>query len=718
RLDLGGTDNNLTGTATGRVQGLTVDRFPLGQATASVGFSGTSVRIENGVLTAPAGRALVQGSFDTAARTLSFTVDAPALSLAAPPFRDLARGVGGELSLEATLDGTFDHPQAMVSARGQGVELADRMLGEGGRAELLATWDGESVRAAGSLLGLVTFDGGGRLDSRGAQVAFDVRSDNLPGIVRLAAQRPLPTFTGSFSGQATATADFATKRYQARLTLPDLRADFEGRQVRNTEPVVVNLDPERLELRSFDLSEKEHQTDFSLNGTVGLTGELPLNLHLESTLWAGWSKLFLPDVDIDGFVEVLVVVRGTLKDPAANGQAVLRDARMVVPGLPSALEEISGQALFNRDQVIVDNLSATFAGGKLRATGTFNLPEAGKPFVYNAQLSARGVSIRYPEGFVNHGNADLTLIPSEGGGRLLRGTVDLDRIYYLEDVPVATLDIVKRLFQRSRLEAAPTNGFLASTQVSIAVSGPGALRVHNNVADLHGDVNLTLRGSLARPVVLGSVQIDPGGKLIYTDNEYRVERGQITFDNAYKIDPVIDVLVRTRVRDFDITVSFSGTLDRLSTNFSSNANLADLEIIALLATGQELSEADRLRALATPPGQVTQTNQQNVSASSILAGQAASAIGQRVGTLFGFDRVRINPIAVETGQSVGGVGFTVGKRLSRDVFVTYSTDPTVSRQNVLQVEWRIAGNVTLLLTQTSGSVDKSYAVDARWEKRF
>src|SRR5262249_3501884 len=177
-----------------------------------------------------------------------------------------------------------------------------------------------------------------------------------------------------------------------------------------------------------------------------------------------------------------------------------------------------------------------------------------------------------------------------------------------------------------------------------------------------------------------------------------------------------DFVVRTRVRDFEITVNFSGTLERPVANFSSNANLADLEIVALLATGQELSEEDRLRALSAPPGQATpQSAQPNGSARSLLAGPVASALGQRVSTLFGFDRFRINPIAAETGQSVGGVGVTVGKRLSKDVFVTYSTDPTASRQNVLQVEWQVAGNVTILLTYTT---NKGWALDARWERRL
>ncbi|HZF08563.1 MAG TPA: translocation/assembly module TamB domain-containing protein [Thermoanaerobaculia bacterium] len=715
RIDLSGSAKSLSSDHTARVTDLVLGGFPLGQARTDVIFDGTVVRLENGVVETPAGKALVQGTFDTAAKAFSFTLDAPALSLTAPPLRDLLPGIGGEVSLAASLDGSPDHPQAMVSARGQGLEIAGRTLGDEGRAELSATWDFAAVRAAGSLLGLVTFDGGGRLDSDGAAVSFNLKSDNLPGLAQLAAQRPLPAFTGALAGQVTAAADFAAKSYRAELTLSDLTARMEGHEIKNVEPVVVVLDPERITLRSFYLREADHGTELFAGGTVGLAGRRPLDLHLQSTIWAGWSKLFSSDFDLDGYVDTLVTVRGTLADPAASGEAVLRDARLIVPGLPSTFDHLEGEARFSGDRIELETLTATFAGGTVRASGWMNLPEPRKPLDYNASLFARGVSIRYPEGFVNHGNADLFLAPTEGGGRSLRGSVDLDRIYYLEDVQVETLDLVKKLFQRSRLQVTPTNGFLAATQVNVAVNGKGALRVHDNVADLHGDVGLTVRGSLARPVVLGSVQIDTGGKLVYADNQYRVERGQLTFDNAYKIDPVLDFVVRTRVRDFEITVNFSGTLERPVANFSSNANLADLEIVALLATGQELREEDRLRALTAAPGQIPQSTQPNVSAGSILAGQAASALGQRVSTLFGFDRFRINPIAAETGQSVGGVGVTVGKRLSKDVFVTYSTDPTASRQNVLQVEWQVASNVTLLLTQTT---NKGYAVDARWERRF
>jgi hypothetical protein len=101
-------------------------------------------------------------------------------------------------------------------------------------------------------------------------------------------------------------------------------------------------------------------------------------------------------------------------------------------------------------------------------------------------------------------------------------------------------------------------------------------------------------------------------------------------------------------------------------------------------------------------------------ARQFLYGQAASALTKRVGTLFGFDRFRIDPLT-SAGQPISGVGFTVGKRLSKDVFVTYSYDPTNNRQSIVQVEWQLRKNVTLVLTQVG---DGTYTVDAQWERRF
>ncbi|HXO22842.1 MAG TPA: translocation/assembly module TamB domain-containing protein [Thermoanaerobaculia bacterium] len=714
RLDLSGTPDVLSGHADVRGSGLGVRGIAVGQASAAVSFVGSAVRIDNGVIEAPAGRILVNGSYDSAGDRVSATVDAPRLDLAKAPFDDLlgrANSPAGTVSVAAAVAGTLDRPQATLTLRGSGLELAGRALGDAGTAELMATWDGYGVRLAGSLLGLATFEGGGRLDRRGTELAIDLKSDNLPGLARLAAARPLPAFTGSLTGRATFDADWGSGKYRGELALSDLRAQYQGREIRNLEPVDVTLDPGRLLIRSFYLGEPEHDTDLFLSGSVGLGGpRTPLDLHLQSSIWAGWSKLFVPDLDLSGYLDVLATVRGNLADPAVSGEGVLRGARLIVPSLPHSFDNITGTVLFERGELVLDDLRSELGGGTLRLSGRMSLPVAGRPLAYQLLAAARNVTLRYPEGFLTRGNADLSLSSAESG-RLIRGSVELDRAYYLQDVQVGTLELLQRVFQRQRIEVAQTSDFLSTTQLNVSISGPNVLRVRNNVADVHGSIDLTLRGSLARPVVFGRVELEPGGKLTYADNEYKIERGLLTFANPYKVDPVIDLVATTEVQNFAITLNLSGTIERLDARFSSNADLADLEILALLASGQELPQKGGQLFAPPTPG----ANQQPaVGAQGFLYGQAASVISTRVSTLFGLDRFRINPVAASAGESVTGVGVTVGKRLSKDIFITYSTDPSSARQNILQVQWHVSPKFTVLLTQTGSS----YAVDGQWERRF
>ncbi len=717
-LALRGFPDALQGEATADVADLALADRRLGTAHAEVAFEGPRIRLRRLAVHTDAGDVLVAGTFvgengPEGGGTLDFTVDAPSLALAAPPFRDLFGGrLDGRMAVGAVIGGTLERPEATVRVMGTELALAGRPLGENGSpgtAQALLAWDGENLRATGSLLGLVSFDGGGRLDRAGADLKLDVSSQDLAALVRLAAPQPVPDFAGSFLGTLGFAADFSRDTWRGELRLADLRLRYENHQIANLEPVVVAIGPDRLTIESLYLSEPQTETELFASGTVGLGGATtPLDLRLQSTISAVWAELLVPELDVAGAVDVLATVRGTVEAPVLNGQGEIRDGHLVIPNFPHALENIRGFLLFDRDTVELEGLRADLGGGSLQASGRLQLPEPDKPLDYRLQVAAEDLSLRYPEGFLARGDADLTFI-SSGNSRVIRGEVRLRRLFYLEDVEVGTLELLRGAFQRQRVEVAETDEFLANTQLNVRISGPGALRVNNNVANLRGDVDLFLRGTLATPVLFGQVELDPGGRLVYADNEYEVERGLLTFNNPNRIDPVIDLVARTEVRNYDINLSLSGTMERLNAQFSSEEGLADLEILALLATGQELEGEGRLRA----PGERTESD---VRASALLASQAASLVTTRVGTLFGFDRFRIDPQPSPSGGAIGGVRLTVGKRISRDVFVTYTTNPSSSEEYLVRVEWQLSDKVLLVLTR-DGKED-TFALDAEWEKRF
>lgn len=712
RLDLGGTADNLNGQAEIEVAGFRVAGADVGEVQAGIGFQGKQVRIDRAVAETPAGLVLVSGSFDTETKAMDLTVDAPDLSLAADPFLDLLGGeVQGRASLAAVIGGTLDRPEATASLRGSGLSIAGRPLGEAGEAQAVATWTGDTLTATGSLLGLATFEGGGPLTMERADLRFDIESADLGTLIRIASPKELPGLTGSFAGTVSFASQFDQGTWRAELVLPDLRAQYQGHSVVNREPVLVELGPEQLEIRSFYMGEPQTDNEIFVFGTVGLGEGQALDLRVQSTLSAVWAEVVLPEgFDVEGYLDVLAVVRGTTSDPRLDGQGVIRDARVLIPEFPQALEDIEGVVLFNRDALVLDGLRANLGDGTIRAAGRLEIPQPGREgWEARLQVEATDVSVRFPEPFLLRGDANLSLV-ANGSSRQIRGRVLLERAFFLEDVQTETLPLLLQALERQRTEVAETDELLAGTQIDVLVEGPNALRVRNNVADLRGDIDLRVQGTLAAPVVFGRVEVEPGGRLIYSDNDYEVERFLLTFNNPNRLDPIIDLVARTEVRNYDITLSLSGTLDRLDTRFSSDEGLAELEVLALLFSGELDYEQGRPRA----PGE--EGPEQDVRAQSFLAGQAASLVSRRVNTLFGFDRFRIDPQATETGGAVGGVRLTVGKRISRDLFVTYTTNPAASEEYLLRIEWQVARNVVLVFTRNGR--DDTYAVDAEWEKRY
>ena len=729
RVDLGGDFDHLTGQADAEIEGLVLSGLPLGKARGKLSWDTARMAVDDGVIENAAGKLLAHGSFDRAGGGIDLTLDAPDVDLAAEPVAGLlhAPQVAGHAALMATIGGTLDRPRATASLRAHGLSLAGRPLGGGttdhpqpppppqpprspaGEAQATFDWDGELLRAGGAVGDLLTFDGGGRLDRHQAALRFDLRSANLAGLTR-AALPAAPEIAGSLAGALTFDADLDTGRYSGELRLDDLRLAYSGRQVANREPVVVDITPQRLLVRSLYLVEAGTDFEAIAGGSIGLAApmaQMPLDLHLQSTLSATWVKPFAPNLDLAGSFDLLATVRGTLSDPELSGQAVLHDARVVLPTV-ATFDNLEGTVRFYRDRVVLDELTGRVGGGTLRASGQVALPGAGRTVAYRLDVTTQGVSLRYPEGWVSRGDATVSLIGS-GVTRQLQGTVRLNRALYVQDLQVDPLQLLLRGLQRERVQVAPTNDLLAKTQVNLSIQGPGALRVTNNVADLHGDIDMTVAGTAASPVVFGSVTLEAGGTLEYSDNKYQVDHGVLTFANPNRVDPLIDLALKTDVQSYQIPLNLTGTLEKLQAKFSSNGDLADSDIIGLLASGS------RPEIGAPPPPGPQSDAASQAAASQFLAGQASSALGSRVGKLFGLDRFRLDTQTLtQAGEPTSGVVITAGKRLSKNIFITYVSNPSSPRLDVRQIEWTVGKNITVLLTQSG----ESFAVDVQRETRF
>lgn len=710
-IELGGSLEHPTGRLDATVTGAAAAGVELGRLALALGWDLERLEVERAALAAPAGALEARGTLGFADGSLDLVADAPALDLAAAPFDRWTGGrLGGSLRATAHAGGTLERPAVDLEGEVTAPQVAGAAIEGEGPGRLAAHWREGRLALEAELPGLVRLAGEGPATiEAGAELELAVESDRLDRLAALATGAPVEGLEGRLAARLALSLPVAGA---ARLALaaPEVAFRYRGRELASLEPVRADLDAEGLHLRSVYLGLAGSPDELFVAGDVRFAAQPELDLRVQASLAASWLRPLLADLDLGGRVDLLATVRGTPDHPRLNGQAEWSGGRWIPPQIPHTLERARALILFYPDALVVDQASADFAGGQLRATGRVELPAGGVPS-YRFETTARGVTLRWPAGWVLRGEGDFTLA-STVEGRQLRGELRLDRAFYLQDIKLSPAQLLQRVLTRGRLEVAETDDLLSTTYLALSVRAPGALRVRNNLANLTGGGDLSVRGTLARPVAFGELTVAPAGTVEYGGNTYTINRGVLTFANPERIDPLLDFVARTRIDQYDVTVRLGGTLERLEANFASDPPMPDLDVLSLLSSGAPMGETPATSAAASGVGPAA-PGASSQAAERLLYGQASALISSRVGQLFGFDKLRIDPLT--TGDTLSAARVTVGKRISRQLYVTYSVDPSSTAQQILQVEWRLTDRLVLVLTQNG---NESYSVDARWESGF
>ena len=708
-LVLSGELDRPEGDLVARIDSIWLGELLADSLTLDMEFNSERAVIRRAILSSPAGQLELSGSHDLANRYVSLEVASSDLDMTAEPLVSLLPvEVGGTMRVNGVVRGTVDEPQVTADLFWRGLSVEERVLGEDGSAELHAYLDGGDLTLSGDLLGLVTLDGGGRLTRQGLDLSIPVKGNDMQGLVSLSGAEAIPECSGGFEGVLSLEAEFGTDRpWRSELTLDQFSVELADQTLTNLEPVVMRLSGDGFHLDSFFIGDPATESELYLSGLIAFGEAHSLDMRMQASLNTDWLTLLLPELGLrSGRFDVLATVEGTLETPRLDGQGTLANGQVILPGIPHALDNIRGQLLFYPGQVVVDSLQADFAGGQVRASGLLLPVSENGGFGYQLQMFAENINLRFPEGWLSRGDAELSLASTDEG-HILRGNVRLDRAYYLQDVKVSMTQMLRGIFARQRVEVDRAGELETAIQLNIVIDGPGALRVRNNLADLRGDIDLVVRGTVANPVLFGRVEVERGGTISYSGTKYTVDQGLVTFANPFAIEPVIDLAASARVREDRVTMSLFGTLDNLNANFASDPPLADLEVLSLLTTGETNWRGTR-------SSQGEGETEAAMRATGLLYGQAASLISERTSNLFGFDRVRLEPLTTSSGD-LSSARVTVGKQVSRDVFLTYSYDPSTTEEQVIQVEWVFMEGTTLVLTQDG---DGSYSADIRWERTF
>jgi len=100
------------------------------------------------------------------------------------------------------------------------------------------------------------------------------------------------------------------------------------------------------------------------------------------------------------------------------------------------------------------------------------------------------------------------------------------------------------------------------------------------------------------PILLGSLAANQGDIRVF-GTRYSINRGEISFFNSVKIEPVLDLDLETETRGITVDITIAGTLNKLNITYRSDPPLQPRDIIALLTVGHAPDSAANTRNTAT-----------------------------------------------------------------------------------------------------------------------
>jgi autotransporter translocation and assembly factor TamB len=494
---------------------------------------------------------------------------------------------------------------------------------------------------------------------------------------------------GALTGTVTIKGPFTrAARLTADVDLSKLSLAYDDLTLQNEGPVRLRYGQNRVTLTRFHLVGPG--TDLTARGVVGLG--VPSSLSASGKLNLALIEKVAPKnlADSSGTATIDAQLRGTLGRPDVTGALTIRNGEFATRNLPQPVRDLNGSIRLVRDRIFLDNMRATLGyTGRVQAFGGATLGPDLQPTYVNLELTAREIEARIPDVDVLL-NADLAFSGTpdstrlDGQVRVLQGKITRD------------VDLTGGLLAGPKGgQAAPSAlggiPFLKNMALRTQVLVPDQFFIDNNLAkgELRGDV--LVLGTLARPIAVGRVETI-SGQVFFQDNTYTLEEASVDLIDPYKLTPYMHVVATTTIQGIDVNVNVNGTPDQFKLNLSSTPFYPEQDLLTLIATGQT-------------PAQLAGGGEGVASAGNFLLNRITSGVEKGVTQQGVVDVLRIQPGTANPTETTGG-SFTVGKRLSEKLMVTYTQDllvaPGQTPGRLILFDYLLTDQIVLKLEQRLG----------------
>jgi translocation and assembly module TamB len=699
---------------------------PLEGATARASFNGAEVHVESVDVRLVAGHIAASGNFNTKSKSFDFQGTAQGIQLArlttfanrpglpaVTGVADFTAHVVGNMTDFSAYDITFDGEGRDVTINGRPAG-AVALTGRTQNKQL-------DIKLTTGLLGAPQ-EIVARVDLSNERLPASIRTTltnaDLTNLFQIAMPGAGVTISGRANGTIEAAGNLIDDDENFSLAGLSGKADFtelsfrvEDVQLSATAPLSVRFTPNELTLDEARFTGPG--TNIVLNGTLATATGGKQNLNINGDLNLRVLNGLSPDFFSSGTAEVAVRVNGSFEQPRVIGTAALNNSsvsvllgndRWTVANLKASLR-------FTANEAQIDSLTGTIGGGRVSATGGALL-EGFTVSAFRINLRGDNVTVPFPQDFRSTLDADVE-IRGSSREQVISGLVNLRRAEYTQDIELADLINTRR---GESIEEGPDIELTRTALFGgLRVEGRNALVVRNNLADLVGSVSLQLDGPVSDPTISGRITAT-SGTLNFRNDRYDITRALVDLPPSRNADPVLNIQGESQIRGYRVIVGLTGPLSQPQATVRSEPALPQADVVSLITTGQ-LSSGDTSSSILS---------QSEVgAATSLLTDALINAPAQRATSkLFGLTRFEISPVIGGTTGSTPSARLTLGRRISKEVTVTYSTNVTSDPNQILALEYRVSDRLSFLAQYEQASTRRlsartdNFSFEIRFRKRF
>jgi translocation and assembly module TamB len=512
---------------------------------------------------------------------------------------------------------------------------------------------------------------------------------------------------------------FSTENLRGTARFTQLTLQVENVVLSATDPLLVSFTTSQITFDSTRFTGSG--SDLAISGTAFFSGGGTNSLAVDGRINLGILNSISPNQFFAGFANISARVSGTTENPRFVGTANLENAAFatLISDSRLSLSNLTGQILFNSNQVQIPALEGRLGGGRVVASGGAVLEGFA---LQSFRLGVRGddVSVPLPPDFRTTGDVNLQIAGITENGVLntrISGDIYADRIAYTRDINLA--DFLSRRQAGSLTQGGGTTTEGGTTRINISVEGRDALVVRNNIADITGSVSLRVTGDASEPIIGGRVTITSGNVVLLNDQRYDIQRGVIDFPSEYGASPIVNFQAETDIGNYQVFLSATGPIaepESLNVTLRSNPGLPQADVVSLVTTGSLTNSEGGIPSLA-------QTGI-NTAAGVLTENIINAPIRRATDKLFGLNRFDIDPVLAGQRGINPGARLTVGRQINRNLSITYSTNLSNDQNQVLALEYRVSNKLSFVaqyeqapLTNVTGRQD-NFSFEVRFRRRF